>query len=139
MSEHLQKTIDELRTKNTALREKLDVALFVNEEMRREIGLSERLPSALAAPWLSPKLSELFLLLERRQLVSREMALLALYGDSADWPDPKIIDVYIHKLRKRIAPRGLQIKTQYCQGWYFSDESRKRIAEMRASEVLADE
>jgi DNA-binding response OmpR family regulator len=53
---------------------------------------------------LTPKEAELLLLMARRKgsVVSRETMMSALYSDSDDVPDLKILDVFICKMRKKI-------------------------------------
>lgn len=45
----------------------------------------------------------------KRDFCSRERLLTVLYGSRDDAPDPKILDVFVCKVRKKL---GLEIKTQ---------------------------
>jgi hypothetical protein len=49
----------------------------------------------------------------------------ALYGDRPnpdDTPEPKIIDVLIHKIRQKIKPHGLAIETVWAWGYAMTQE-----------------
>ena len=48
--------------------------------------------------------------------VSKERLYFALYGQSDDPPDPKIIDVFVCKIRKKL-PEGVEIKTIWGAGY----------------------
>ena len=40
--------------------------------------------------------------------------------------DPKMVDVVVHKLRKKLAPHGVIIKTLWAKG-YFMDRAQRRV------------
>lgn len=47
-----------------------------------------------------------------------------------DQPDIKIIDVYICKVRKKLAPFGIEIVTRWGVGYAMPAESKKILREM---------
>lgn len=52
-----------------------------------------------------------------RELVTRESCMAVLYGHMIAPPDPKIIDVWLCKLRKKLARQGVEIVTHWGIGW----------------------
>ncbi|MGG3814650.1 helix-turn-helix domain-containing protein, partial [Methylorubrum rhodesianum] len=76
-------------------------------------------------------------------MVHRERMMIALYGLSDDAPEPKILDVYLCKVRRRLmeAQARIEIETIYGRGWRLTPESIVRfdeaVAAYRGSPVLA--
>jgi two-component system cell cycle response regulator CtrA len=82
--------------------------------------------------------ARLFGALMERELLTKDAAMAALYRDrGADEPELKIVDVFVCKLRKKIAPFGLTIETRWGVGWQMSAAS-KAIARAMIADV-ADE
>lgn len=78
-------------------------------------------------PHLTKSEASMFRLLIARKIVSRDAAMLTLYGEQADPPEEKIIDVWIAKLRRKISPVGISIETAWGQGWSLTKASRLLI------------
>ena len=67
------------------------------------------------------------------RVVSRDsMATLLYSADSDDPPDPKIIDVYITKIRNKLPP-SVSVKTVHGEGWKVTGEIRD-LYEERATQ-----
>ncbi|MGV0878046.1 helix-turn-helix domain-containing protein [Martelella sp. FLE1502] len=67
---------------------------------------------------LTPIEFTIFRVLKTHRVVSREALMTALYsGRPQDPPDPKVIDVFICKLRKKLAAHGFDIASQWGTGW----------------------
>lgn len=63
-------------------------------------------------------------LLLKRSILTKSHFQAAIYGDDPDGgPDPKILDVYIHKIRQKVEPFGVVIKTQRGEGYRLTPES----------------
>lgn len=114
------------------------------EALEREIDeLHERIrqleEDRLGADWVAPielgltshEERVLAVLLRRQGVVSKEMMMDALYGllpgDSE--PEIKIVDVYVCKIRKKVAPFGLKIETHRGRGYFLDAASRQQLAE----------
>jgi len=54
---------------------------------------------------------------------SKEVIHQSVYADQIDGPEPKIVDVYICKLRQKIKPLGLRIDTLWGRGYNFPDHA----------------
>ena len=65
----------------------------------------------------------LSVLLTRPGVATREMFYASLYQQRDDTPDPKIIDVLIHYLRRKLAPFGLEIETVWGRGYRIVDQA----------------
>lgn len=108
---------------------------FLREQVRQ-------LRSLLSAPderseygrklGINGKLLELFGLLMKHEIVSREMVFTAMYSTQADVPDEKIVDVMMCKLRQKLFPHAIKISVRYLVGWYISPEHKKLIKELCA-------
>jgi DNA-binding response OmpR family regulator len=76
-------------------------------------------PEAMAADrHLTPQQSVILglLLSHRGKVVSREQMMTALYWDRRDdWPEGRIVDVYLSGLRKRLT--DITIRTIWGRGW----------------------
>lgn len=81
---------------------------------------------------LSTTLATLLQMMIKRPIMLREGALLALYGHytERDMPDQKIIDVFMCKLRKKLAPHGITIETDWGRGYHLSDETKQIITDL---------
>lgn len=76
-------------------------------------------------------------------MVHRERMMIALYGLSDEPPEPKILDVYLCKVRRRLmeAQTRIQVETIYGRGWRLHPDSVIRfdeaVAAYRGSSTLA--
>ncbi len=52
-----------------------------------------------------------------------------LYGarPDCDQPQPKVMDVQVCKLRRKMKPHGVKIKTRWGQGWLMPKDSKDLI------------
>jgi two-component system cell cycle response regulator CtrA len=83
---------------------------------------------------LTPHEALLFNVLTKREMVTKSTALSALYSDfGKDEAEPKIVDVFICKLRKKVRPFGIEVETVWGQGYRMSAESKAIVQQMRAA------
>lgn len=101
------------------------------EELEELLGLRQPAPSS-AMPHLTPCEFQLLGVLYRGGLITKEFAHRAIWGDKpeGDWPDLKIIDVFICKLRKKFSPLGVVIHTQWGVGYYLTAENKALLKTM---------
>jgi len=52
-----------------------------------------------------------------RSIVTVDSMLVAIYGDSDDAPHGNIISVFIHKIRKKLPPHGIEIVNYWGRGY----------------------
>lgn len=100
-----------------------------NDELRERVRVLEELVGIrIDVPLvfgLTAHEAVLFGLLLRRDLVTKEMAMVGLYGDRPDLdPEIKIIDVYICKARKKLKGFGVEIETVWGRGYRLSAASK---------------
>lgn len=82
----------------------------------------------------------LFHLLAQRQLVTKDAAMAGLYRDlGKDEADPKIVDVFVCKIRKKLAPYGVGITTRWGQGYELDAATRARFRQPAPGLSLARE
>lgn len=63
------------------------------------------------------------------ETVSKDRLFYALYHDVLDQPEIKIVDVYICKARKKLAPYDVTIETLWGKGYYLTKESIQILKE----------
>jgi DNA-binding response OmpR family regulator len=56
----------------------------------------------------------------------------------ADEPDIKIVDVFVHKLRKKLGPHGIAILTRFGHGYSMPPESKAAVARLLEAAVAAE-
>ncbi len=79
-------------------------------------------------------------LLAVRSLVTKAQIWQALYGNDPDGgPDIKLADIWIHRLRRKLATHGLSIVTRWGQGWHLDDAARAIVNRLRGNGVPASE
>jgi two-component system cell cycle response regulator CtrA len=71
------------------------------------------------------------MLYQRAEVCSKEQLMHGCYADRHDdEPEIKIIDVFICKARKKIAPFGLKIETIWGRGYSMGPDSRALLRQM---------
>src|SRR5436190_13095711 len=81
-----------------------------NEELRRVLGDDQSLNSRLRDVFgLEPGLAPILGMLMKRTRVSQSSLYTVLYAGrpECDWPEPKIMDVQICKLRRKLRKDGI--------------------------------
>lgn len=100
-------------------------------QLRAMLGLEisrERRVQLIAAFRLTPHEATLLGVLLNSRLLSKDLALHALVDPgSDDYPEEKILDVYICKLRKRLKPHGIEIRTFWAEGYHLAPAERAKI------------
>lgn len=78
--------------------------------------------------WLK-KCEPMMGILLARHAVSKEQAFTALYGGlpEADQPEPKMIDIVVHRLRQALTPHGIEIAVVWGVGWYMTEENKAKL------------
>lgn len=98
----------------------------VIEDLHR--ALEEEVEGLEFAYVLSRREREVLGLLTRRNRVTRQQLYTVLYGADPDGgPGPKIIDIFIHKIRKKLCGTGIIIETIIGVGYQLSEASRELI------------
>lgn len=97
-----------------------------------ELGASQPIPRGLGH--FSPTEGELLGLLIKRDIVSRETAMVVLYGDCTAPPDDKVIDVFIHHIRRKLVLVGIEVCGRGGQGWFIPPGDKAVIAQIRERE-----
>jgi hypothetical protein len=79
-------------------------------------------------------------LAQRRGTVSKTSLHAALYGTFHDdeTPDAKIVDVFVCKIRKKLAPFGVDISTVWGAGYSMTPEHAETLCEMAGLLPAAD-
>lgn len=69
--------------------------------------------------------ARIFGVLVNRELATKDAMMAALYvDDGRDEAEEKIVDVFICKLRKKLKPFGVEIATDWGQGYRLDAKSR---------------
>ena len=73
---------------------------------------------------LSKSEAEILVIMSDGRTHPKEGILLRLRGGSDDLPEPKSIDVYVSKIRKKLAGTGIAISTLWGSGYFIKDTER---------------
>lgn len=110
------------------------------DQLEAELGMKIDMPPEFA---ITRNMGSLLAMLLKREVVTREGALLAIYsGQPNSWdkePDPKIVDVFVCKLRKILKGYGIKLCCKWGLGYFMDaenkDKLRKLIADTRAKTI----
>jgi two-component system cell cycle response regulator CtrA len=107
-----------LREENDTLREEV-------RQLRALLVVERPLPPE----WkLSKSESIVFRAILPREMATKEHILNALYWDRCDdWPDSKILEVLICKMRKKLDKHGVHIFNKYGLGYFLDEKVRATI------------
>lgn len=106
-----------------------------NEMLRAKVQLLEQeLTGGFVAPieWrLTVQESKVMGVLLSRELATKSSIMTALYVDRHDGEvsEAKIVDVFICKIRSKLAPWNIEIKTRWGQGYFIPAAQRRELAE----------
>lgn len=111
----------------------LNVLKRENELLRERVLHLENIlmqTNPLPLEWrLTPSESRVFGVLVNRDLATKDAVMAALYSDRLDADadvEPKIVDVLICKIRKKVARFGIEVRTVWGQGWSIDPDIRNR-------------
>ena len=103
------------------------------DQLETELGLRNEVPPILGIP---RNMGRLLAMLLKREVVTREGAVLAIYsGMQNAWgkePDPKIIDVFVCKLRVRLRKYGIKVSCKWGLGYFMDGENKRKLRELIA-------
>lgn len=121
--------VAEAKAMIAALQAKIEDLEFANLILREQVAPDPtEIWFKLKLP-LTPSEGRLMMVMLKRPLMTKQMALDALYMDrGGDWPDIKIIDVYICKIKKKLRRSerwsDIKIETVWGRGYCLSDYSK---------------
>ena len=86
-------------------------------------------PKPLPEEWsLTPTEAKIVVALAKRPTLSRENLLIILYGNlNKDRPGDNTISVFLWRIRKKLKPYGIEIKTKVWEKRYFMPKPSKEI------------
>ena len=93
--------------------------------------LSNRIRGALGVTRDQAKMLGLLI---SRNVVTHEAMYTVVYGarPDCDQPEPKILDIQICKLRRRLQLNAIAIKTEWGEGWSMSLQDRAKVRRLIA-------
>ena len=114
------------------LRDEFVIALEAENELLREkvIALEEILGLRIETPLvlgLTSHEAKMFGILLKREIVTKEAAMAALYGDRPNGDgevEIKIVDVFVYKARKKLKPFQIEIETVRGRGYRMPAASK---------------
>lgn len=114
-----------------SLRDEYVTALEAENEtlLERIAVLEEQLGMRLEAPLvlgLTGQETRIFGMLLKRDILTKDAGMLTLYGhrNAGEEAEPKIVDVFVCKMRKKLAPFGITIETHWGAGWSMPAEAK---------------
>jgi two-component system, cell cycle response regulator CtrA len=103
-----------------------------NDKLREKIvTLEEMLGRHVEAPLmlgLTKQESKLFCALVKRDIVTKESAMDALYRDKPNSAEVKIVDVFVSKIRRKLRPYDISIETVWGRGYLMPGPSKLKVA-----------
>lgn len=116
---------DTLHREIAKLRERIDEL----EEENRQLKQRSVPDAVFPMRWRLTEREDTFLrvLLAAPGVSSRETLLDAAYNQNADTPELKIVDVFICKLRKKLAPDGIAITTVWGRGFWLEPPGKALV------------
>lgn len=111
--------VESLEAENDVLRGRIAM-------LEAEIGLRNNVPLLFG---LTGSESRLMSMLLQRGFATKEQLLIAVTSDVTGnkVPEIKIVDVYICKMRKKLAPFGIVIETTWGRGYNLDEENRDKV------------
>lgn len=84
---------------------------------------------------LTTKEERLLEVLLSRDALSKDSLMAALYCDrhTDDLPELKIVDVFVCKLRKKLAPYGITIETLWGRGYAIAEPMKAKVRQATAA------
>lgn len=117
-----------IEAENDTLRERV-------RQLEALLGVSFDAPLSLG---LSPREAAVLGVLMAREMATKDHIMAALYRDFArDEPDPKIVDVFVCKLRAKIKRWRIEISTHWGRGYYMTQEAKARVRKMAGAAIDA--
>lgn len=99
-----------------------------NDDLRARVKMLEDISGTnFEAPpqfLLTKNEAVIFGLLLKNKLVLRSSMMGALYPLEQDEAEIKIVDVFVCKMRRKLAPHGITIETQWGQGYFMGAASK---------------
>lgn len=113
-----------------ALRDRIDYLEAENAQLRKQLAvdvIDDFAVRCRRAFGLTATEAHILNVLMRRAQVAKASLFEALYGDRIAAPEPKVLDVMVHKLRRKIGQRGIQIETIWGVGYRLTPDMRAKI------------
>lgn len=107
----------------------LDTALERIRQLEDEQGLGFRVHPR--HNFTSMEEAMLGILVSSRDVVSRDKMFSIMYGTHNDPPEPKIFDVMMCRIRRKLRTHGVEVMTVWGRGWYMEPEDRAKIDALR--------
>lgn len=121
-------TVNTLHAQNRQLRARNEELEELVIQLKGEMGLGQDLPEGL--PHLTCYEADMLRILIARKVVTRNAAMMAIYSDRTEMPHEKIVDIWVHRLRRKLGPMGIRIATLWGRGWCLPDATRAILKSM---------
>lgn len=123
----------DLATENARLVALIDALREENETLKAQLGHRVAIPVCLR---LTPGEERVLARLYASTEASKDQLLDAVIGNrpDADAPEPKIVDVFVHKIRRKVSPWGIEIETLWGRGYTLPHASREVLQRLIEAE-----
>ena len=122
---------------------RLEVVERENDELRERIAQLEGLLGFRTTTPIEFGLTgceaRVFGALLAREIATKSAIFAAVYANRSecDQAEPKIVDVFVCKMRRKLKPFGVDIKTAWGTGYYLDNETKKRVRAMMPAAAAA--
>ena len=112
--------------------EQIDILQEEVRQLREANGFDIPLPLEIViALRLTPMQAKFMAaLLHARGVVTKYGMCVALYGFAEDAPDPKVLDVMLTHIRKKLRPHDVTIETLYGTGYRLTPTMKQKLRDM---------
>lgn len=130
----LQKQNEILERKNLILEDEIERLNVLLRDLKKASGLLN--PEVPACFGLTGKEAMIFSIIMARPIARKEevMAWYVSEYAEADIPDPKIVDVFVCKLRKKAKLYGIDVQTKWGEGYFMTEATKAQVRK-----ILKDE
>lgn len=113
-----------------ALRRRIEVLEDQVEELKEALGMTLPVPPGFRGVHSRKMCWRLICGLAKRGRLTRDQAMIILYGDrhEDERPDAKVVDVFLSNARPWLRERDIEVETIYGSGWSLSHEMRTKAA-----------
>ena len=111
------------------------------EQLKEVIGVDRSLTTQIReALKLEPLKAQIVGMLLSRDFVTRDGLYTVLYAGrpECEWPDEKVLDAQICKLRPALSGKGIEIETKWGDGWSMPHASKQILRKLLATPFSMD-
>ena len=103
------------------------------EELERILGIDQEMVNRIRVGIsVTPDQAKMLGLLITRTIVTHDAMFTAVHGDKpeCDQPTPKVMEVQLSQLRRRLKPYGVAVVNAWKSGWFLTATDKARVRQL---------